>query len=390
MKTTADRWCEACRHMQNAEGKIDCDWTAFDLAAMQPRNNGKWREPDAAAGIGWIEYMAWAKWREPKYLAAARLCADVFQRRRAEDPSPLYEVLLYYAPVLAARLNAEAEGRYDVEKLLNWCLSENLRPGAARPGWGTIGQRRGDYDCFGLQGSTTDRGGYAFAMNTFHAAGMVTPLVRYDSRYARAIGKWVLNVANAARLFYPDALPAERQSCPAWRSDPPDAIAYEGLRREGFRREGPPQKATFVPLHQSPYASGDVVMYGWPGETDLGVYGSAHVGYMAAIVDRTNREHILRLDLLATDFFHGPAYPTYLYFNPDDKAKDVEIDAGPAARDVYETTTHAFLARNVRGKTRVSVPADQAMVVVLAPSGGKVERRQRQRLIDGVVVDFGD
>jgi hypothetical protein len=48
---------------------------------------------------------------------------------------------------------------------------------------------------------------YAFAMNTFEQIGALVPLVRYDSRFARAIGKWVLNAANASRLFYPNFLP---------------------------------------------------------------------------------------------------------------------------------------------------------------------------------------
>ena len=72
----------------------------------------------------------------------------------------------------------------------------------------TVG-RWGNYDCDGLLGSIDNRGGYAFAMNTYAQAGALVPLVRYDTRYARAIGKWMLNLANSARLFYPGALPPE-------------------------------------------------------------------------------------------------------------------------------------------------------------------------------------
>jgi len=39
--------------------------------------------------------------------------------------------------------------------------------------------------------------------------------------------------------------------------------------------------------------------------TDLGLYGSAHVGNLGGIIKPTNLEKILRLDLLKTDYSHG-------------------------------------------------------------------------------------
>ena len=47
----------------------------------------------------------------------------------------------------------------------------------------------------------TNDNGYAFAMNTFYPASTYVPMVRYDQSYARAVGKWVLNIANNARYF---------------------------------------------------------------------------------------------------------------------------------------------------------------------------------------------
>ena len=126
VRTMADRWRGACEGLGGKDA--DFDWTGFDLAAGKPRFNGRWREPDAAAGIGWIEYAAWRRWGDPRHLEAACWCADFLERRKAEAGSPLYEVLLYYAPVLAARLNAEEGRRYDVDKLVQWCLSENRGP----------------------------------------------------------------------------------------------------------------------------------------------------------------------------------------------------------------------------------------------------------------------
>ena len=129
-------------------------------------------------------------------------------------------------------MNAELDRHYDVPKLLNWCFEARPKP-QARPGWGVIADRWNGLDAHGLVGSTTDGGGYAFAMNTFQWAGALAPLARYDDRYARDIGKWMLNLANAARLFYPNAHDAAHQSSYTWanRNDPKSVIAYEGIRK---------------------------------------------------------------------------------------------------------------------------------------------------------------
>ena len=50
--------------------------------------------------------------------------------------------------------------------------------------------------------------------------------------------------------------------------------------------------------------------------SDFSLYGSSHVGFLAAILQRTSDERILKIDCLATDFRHAKAYPTFLLFNP--------------------------------------------------------------------------
>ena len=164
-------------------------------------------------------------------MTAADWCIRSLEERPA-DQSPLYEVLLPYGALAAARMNAELGRHYDVAKLVNQCFDPHARP-QARPGWGVISDRWNGLDAHGLVGSTTDGEGYAFAMNTFQWAGALVPLARYDTRYAHDIGKWMLNLANAARLFYPDALDAEHQSSYAWSAahDAKSAIAYEGIRK---------------------------------------------------------------------------------------------------------------------------------------------------------------
>jgi hypothetical protein len=122
--------------------------------------------------------------------------------------------------------------------------------------------------------------------------------------------------------------------------------------------------------------------------TDLGLYGSSHVGILGGIVKPTNIEQILQLDLLKTDYFHAAAYPTYLYYNPHTSAKSVEIDVGPEAKDIYDAVSKTFLERNARGLSRFTIPADTARIVVLAPAGGKMRREGKRVLIDNVVVRY--
>jgi hypothetical protein len=136
---------------------------------------------------------------------------------RPAKENPLYEVLLPYAVITAARLNVEQGRSYHVDKLIKWCFEPGPAP-QARPYWGVILGNWSGKDVGGLVGSSTDGGGYAFAMNTFQYAGTLAPLCRYDTRYAHDLGKWLLNLANAARLFYPNAHDAKHQSRYAWAS----------------------------------------------------------------------------------------------------------------------------------------------------------------------------
>ncbi|NQU25923.1 MAG: hypothetical protein HQ567_31930 [Candidatus Nealsonbacteria bacterium] len=382
VRATADRWHDACLAMDDGTGRSDFDHTAFNFSTMQPVDNGRWKEPDAAAGIGWIETMAWMKFRDEKYLAAADRCMQFLERRKQ---NPYYEVLLPYGTLAAARLNAELGRTYDVDKLLNWCFGIS----DCRGGWGVIATRWHGYDCHGLLGSIDNRGGYAFAMNTFAQAGALVPLVRYDDRYARAISKWMLNLANAARLFYPGELPDGHESSAFWKDDPQGLIAYEGLR---YAWQG-----------KGPYATGDPIVMKWGPATDRGLYGSSYVGLLGAIVRPTDDEAILQLDCLATDFYAAgsegscaagsegrcaAACPTYLYYNPHKAARQIAVDVGAEPRDVYDACTGKFLQRDVRGRTTVTIPPDAALLLVLPPSGGKVTRHGSKTLVNGVVIDY--
>jgi len=124
--------------------------------------------------------------------------------------------------------------------------------------------------------------------------------------------------------------------------------------------------------------------------TDLGLYGSSHVGILGGIIKPTNVERILQLDLLKTDYCHAKAYPTYLYYNPCPSTKTVEINVGAEARDIYDAVTDQLLQENVHGRARIPIPSDTARILVLTPAGGKMSREGKRTLIDNVVVRYSD
>lgn len=367
MRTTADRWAEACGVLSAGGTVPNFDHTAFNFRTLQPVDNGRWKEPDAAAGVAWLEYMAWVRFQDPKYRDAAKGALDFLQ---GLGFNPYYEVLMPYGAYIAARANAELGTRYDVERFVKWCFGISN----CRGGWGVMVGKWGGYDCDGLVGSVDNLGGYAFAMNTFAQAGALVPLVRYDARYARAIGKWMLNLANAARLFYPDALPATHQTSAFWTGDPQSLVAYEGLR---CRWKG-----------KSPCATGDPIAMKWGPLTDRGLYGSSYVGLLGGIVARTNEEKIPRLDCLATDFYAEKAYPTYLYFNPYPESREVEISVGSSPCSLYDAASHRFIKRNVSGVATFKLRGDHAAVIVVTPAGGKKSRNDNKLMIDDIVIDY--
>ncbi len=367
-KTIANRWRDACIVMGGGKTTIpDFDHTAFNFKTMKPEDNGQWREPDSAAGVAWLEYAAYRKWKDPQYLQAADWAMRFLDDRKK---SPYYECLLPWGVITCAKMNAELGRKYDLDKMLNWCFGWSQ----IREGWGIILGNWGGYDCAGLMGSIVDSNGYAFLMDTFLQAGALVPIVRYDPEYARAIGKWMLNLTNAVRLFYPNQLPRDHQTYVEWKGDPKSCIAYEGLRNvwEGI----------------SPYATGDPLRLNWGPKTDLGIYGSCFVGVLGGIVHPTNVAGVLQLNCLDTDFYHGKAYPTYLVYNPYPQPKKVRISLGDYRCDLYDAVSNRIIAKNVVHDTLISIPSDFAMVLVLTPPNGKTTIQRDKKMINGVVVNY--
>jgi len=371
-RMVADRWSAAVKAM----GGGTTPWTlpnmnyrGWRFSTMTP-NTGGVPEPDAAGAIAWILYNAYVETGLDKYRIGAELALEFLN---SLNSNPAYELQLPYGVYTAARMNAEMGTNYDIEKMLNW----SFEVGPLRS-WGAIVGNWGGYDCSGLIGEVNGSNDYAFLMNTLEQIGALVPMIRYDERFARAIGKWVLNAANAVRLFYTEYLPDVNQDSESWahQYDSLSVIGHEALRK--FDPNNPAV---------SPYATGDAVRGGW-GHTNLSLYSSSHVGILGGIIDTTNVKGILRLNVLKTDYFHKPAFPTYLYYNPFSQDTTVALQLPAGSFDLYDAVSNSFLLTGAQGQVDVPLNADNAVLLVLVPANSSPVYHLGKMLVDSVVVDF--
>lgn len=369
-KSVADRWLSAVYAM----GGKATPWTipnmnfrGWYLSSMTGNSNGV-KEPEASGSIAWLLFQAYRVTGEKKYLEGAQLCLD-FLNGLTSNPS--YELQLPYGTLTAAKLNATLGADYDLEKMLNWSFNRgDLR------GWGTIIGKWDGTDVSGLVGEANDAGNdYAFMMNGYQQAAALAPVAKYDKRFARALSKWILNLANASRLFYPTHLAAEKQDDYGWSAqyDPESSIGYEALKENW---EG-----------KSLYGTGDAKRNGWAA-TNLALYGSSSVGYLAAIVEPTNVEKILKLDLNKTDFFSDNTFATYLLFNPHAVNQQVTMNEGSGPFDVYDMISETVIATGVSGDFSVDIKPDESVLLTIVPAGTVLTPEGSMLMAGDHVVDY--
>ena len=395
------KWVSAAQKMQ-----YNFTHTAFSFETSSPVNNGKWVEADAAAGIGWLSFMGsrlGSSAESPEQLDCARKSIGALEKMAW---NPLYEMQLPFGALIAARLNAEEQGSVDVHKLLSWSFTPdeptgNHLPGAptgvTRSGWGAVAGRWGDKTIDGLIGSSLDGDGYAFFGNTAWFFAALSPLPRYDYRFADALGKWMTAVAVNARYFYPDQL-GERQSGPInWGKDPDSVIPYEGLRKCDWSR--PAGKCLTGP-DWGPFGTGQncgdagvaagsgkcrpVPTIPYQVSTDRGFYGGMYIGLIGGAVYATNHSNVLQFDLCANDRFAPASFPTALLYNPTASPQLVTMNTTAAQRafggravDIYESTTDTVILKDTAltsGDVVVEVPARQAIIVVAIPAHSALVR----------------
>ena len=405
----------------------DFDHKSFDITLGKPVENSAQRNADSAAGFAYVLYSAYAMnmaLPEEERLATEaeleqfRLGAiwsmDYLQRI---DFNPFYEVLVYLAPYLAARLNAEQGTNYNVAKMYNWAFSDSQ----VRGGWGMINDNWNGFYTQGLMGSTQDGGGYAFAMNTFDAVMGFVPMVRYDARFAEDIARWITCASQSAQTFYPQGLDysddqqingsvysgeiggyydndvyngfyqsgkwIQMDTEPEYWTGEDGAkmasfIPYEGLRRyrkkvvyNGYNSN---TRASQTDTNYGPYASGDAYTYNWNGHTDYGMYGAAHVGIFASVIEKTNVSRILEIDLNKLDVFgsnvtdSGKEIAFKMYYNPYGFAQTVTVTCADGASLFDTLTKKTVVTSSGAGKASVMLKAGQTMVLATIPQGETV------------------
>jgi hypothetical protein len=381
MKINAETWMVAVKGLSKDREYPDFNFTSFDFDKGIGVYNKLWHEPDASAGIAWTEYMAWVKFKDQKFLDASKACMTFLEKRPAKE-GVFYEIMMPYGAYLAIRMNAELGTAYDELKMLNWCFDGD---NSDRDGWGVMCERWGKYDVHGLVGQKKWEQ-YAFTMNTFSHAAALVPVVKYNPAYSRTIGKWILNLANASRLFYADEHPKNRQTSSYWDGDPDHVISYEGCRKNL-------DNGNFfavlkgVLADEGPYGIGDQVKR-QNAATDICPYGSSWVGMLASIVDTTNVEKILKLNCNATDFFGNRSFPTYLLFNPFYEPRTVILQVGKYSVNVYDLVSKQYLKKNVSGTVDLLLNEDSAVTIMLIPANMKTSIKGKRLMAGNTVIDF--
>ncbi|MFO7617131.1 MAG: LamG-like jellyroll fold domain-containing protein [Bacteroidales bacterium] len=368
--TVADRWLWAVHQLGGATAPWqvpNMNYRAFNLATGLPLATGV-PEPESAGSIAWLLYNTYLETSNHDYFLGAQLALDFLSGWSA---NPSYELQLPYGTLAAARMNAVEGTDYPIQKFLDWCFDRgNLR------GWGAIVGNWGGYDVSGLIGEANDQGNdYAFIMNGFQQAAALAPLPKYDKRYARAIAKWILNLANASRLLYWNALPAGYQDSFEWASqyDPEACIPYESMKEI---RQG-----------RSPFATGDALNGGWAA-TNLSLYSGSSVGFLAAVIDSTRVPEILRIDLNCTDFYGDVDLASFLYFNPTDREQTVDCPVPPGQHGVYEAITETLLDREASGTIPVRIPSGEVRLIRFWPAGLDTLTMDSRLLVGPYVLDY--
>lgn len=371
LRSVADKFYEA-----NSALAGNYAYSFFNYATMEPTKNWICAQEDAAAGHAYVLYAAYQKFQEPKYLEGAKSSLEALLNQKENR---FYEILMPFGAYVAARMNAEQGTNYDFSKILDWTFDGTS---VCREGWGVLVDNWNGYDVSGIVGSTIHNGGFGFLMNTYDTMWPLVPMVRYDQRYGNTIGKWMLNAANASRLFYPNEIPDEHQTIPEEKEHTKGVIAYEGLIKKAHYEQ-------YEHL-EAPVAIGDGMHWNKdnPKVSQFSVYGSGHVGIAGAIISNTNVENILQLDLLATDFYKEKAYPTYLYYNPNPEVKELTISTGSQEIKIYDAIQRAFIAKNVTDSFTFKISKENSSLLVFVPQDAEILEKDGKLYANNIVIDY--
>ena len=350
-----EQWYQAQRVFQQQPLGPNYAFTSFDFSTMEPFDNGIWKEPDSAVGIGMLMYYGYTLTGDEKYLQALK---ETMLYIDSYFSSPLYEILHYYAPFLATYLNAEHGMNLDVLNLINDNFDGQSVP---RGGWGSLVGSFGSFPMDGLKGSIRDRGGYAFSMNTFSAAFILSSFVMYDARYASATGQWLLHLISNSRYFFPDQSDPRFQSCTYFEN----CGEFNSLTSSSFPYEG-----IINGLNgRTPWIGGDPMITGW-AQTDLSIYSGASTGMLASLITPTDQTAILKLHVNRMAQLSTALPSTFLVYNPHSTLKTVTYpvsSGGPV--DLFDLVSKTYIARDVQSHTVIELSPLESVLIAELPAG---------------------
>jgi len=436
-KATLEQFYKSCQIMSvsGSDGSPDFSFIGFDFDGnvMRPVRKGMKDYPQARAGLpeagngaayGWIMYLGWRMTGDEKYLGAARKAIEwQLQWNNIEKYGrECFDQL--FGPLAVARLNAETGSNYDLDAMLRLWFGDFEGKGSFGK-WqvvhGSKFQVNGiEYTCDGADGwdgfypteigrskknAHHKTGFYGYSGQSLMQPSCIVPIARYYPEYARAIGKYALNVANTAAFYQGYGLDWKHQDHKDWKDkyDPEYLLVYEVLTSSVWGDSSG---------DSGPYATGDrtsqfektkyslseyLVRKALP-PTDpnsftqkgdnLSLYMGNYIGFLGGIVEKTNQNGILRWDCLKTDYFHDMAYPTYLYYNPCSDAKSVDVPLQNGSYRLYDAVSKKFLCGNVSKQASFQLAPDRSAVVVVIPNEEVVSKSNGTLKAGRVIIDY--
>ncbi len=329
LQNIADTWYEVVMDLGGSDGIVDFGYTGYDFKNRIPFDNGKWIEPDAAAGVALLQYYAFEKFGDRKYMKAANLCMEYMDDF---DRNPGYELLYLYLPYLSARLNSTGDYHFNTAKYMEFFFTES----DYRREYGIFND---DY-ATGLIGERTQYGGSPASFQSIIGATALVPMLKYDQRYAIEVGRYLLNVTNNLNLFYDED-----------SSDNANIVPLERVEKDGDARQ----------RHS--------------------ILSGTYLGLLATMIEPTNVEGILKVDINQNDYYVEEAKerPLYLLFNPHEDQKVVEYEPQTTGCvSLYDVVSHQFLKENIKGKTDIEIKGNEAVMILEIP----IEEGENQYSID--------
>ena len=318
LRNIADTWYEVVMSLGGSDGIIDFGYTSYDFKEKEPFDNGKWIEPDAAAGVALMQYYAYEKFGDRKYMKAANLCMEYMDNF---DRNPGYELLYLYLPYLSARLNSTGNYHFNTAKYMEFFFTES----DYRHEYGIF---NGDY-ATGLIGERTQHGGTPYSFQSIVGATALVPMLKYDQRYAIEVGKYLLNVTKNLNLFYEED-----------ESDYSDIVPLEKVEKDGNTTQA----------HS--------------------LLSGAYLGLFASMIEPTNVEGILKVDINQNEYYveDGKQNPLYLLFNPHEESKIVQYQPKTSGNvGLYDLVSHSFIKENVSSQTDIEINGNEAVIIVEIP-----------------------